>query len=74
MWFSLCDPMLSRFSRTPTCDRHTDTGPWLVPRMHSVGACDWAADSAASAHQPGIRPTKIVCKCGCIKVRPHDTQ
>ena len=40
----LCDPTFSRFSRTPTCDRHrqtqtdrrTDTGPWLVPRMHSI--------------------------------------
>ena len=32
--------MFSRFSRTPTCDgrtdRQTDTGPWLVPRMHSI--------------------------------------
>ena len=28
----------SRFDRTPTCDRQTDedTGPWLVPRMHSI--------------------------------------
>jgi len=30
----------SRFSRTPTCDRQTqtdtDTVPWLVPRMHSI--------------------------------------
>jgi len=35
VWRSLCDLMFSRFSRTPTCDRHTqtDTGPWLVPRM-----------------------------------------
>jgi len=26
----------SRFDGTPTCDRQTDTGPWLVPRdaMH----------------------------------------
>ena len=36
----LCDLMFSRFSRTPTCDRHrhtdTDTDPWLVPRMHSI--------------------------------------
>ena len=34
----LCDPTFSRFSRTPTCDRQTDTdtGPWLVPRMHSI--------------------------------------
>jgi len=37
-----CDPLFSRFSRTPTCDRQTDrhkqtdTGPWLVPRMHSI--------------------------------------
>jgi len=33
VWFCLCDPMFSRFSRTPTCDRQTDTdtGPWLVP-------------------------------------------
>ena len=36
----LFDPTFSRFSRTPTYDRHrqtqTDTGPWLVPRMHSI--------------------------------------
>ena len=31
-----CDPLFSRFSRTPTCGRQTDTGPWLVPRMHSI--------------------------------------
>ena len=44
MWCCLCDPVSSRFSRTPTCDRRTDrwtdrqtdTGPWLVPRMHSI--------------------------------------
>jgi len=38
VWCCLCDPTFSRFSRTPTCDRHrqTDTGPWLVPRMHSI--------------------------------------
>jgi len=36
MWCSLCDPTFSRFSRTPTCDGRTDTGPWLVPRMHSM--------------------------------------
>ena len=44
--FYLCDPTFSRFSRTPTCDRQTDrhrqtqkqtdTGPWLVPLMHSI--------------------------------------
>ena len=22
----------TRFDRTPTCDRQTETGPWLVPR------------------------------------------
>ena len=42
MWCCLCDPTLSRFSRTPTCDgqtdRRADTGPWLVPRMHSIAA------------------------------------
>ena len=26
----------SRFDRTPTCDGQTDTGPWLVPLMHSI--------------------------------------
>jgi len=46
VWCSLCDRPFSRFSRTPTCDRQTDTdtdtdrrtdtGPWLVPRMHSI--------------------------------------
>jgi len=38
VWCCLCDPTFSRFSRTPTCDRQTDTdtGPWLVPRMHSI--------------------------------------
>ena len=40
MWFCLCDPVFSRFSRTATCDRQTDTGmdtgPWLVLRMHSI--------------------------------------
>jgi len=34
------DNSFSRFSRTPTRDRHaqtdTDTGPWLIPRMHSI--------------------------------------
>jgi len=25
MWCSLCDPTFSRFSRTPTCDRRTQT-------------------------------------------------
>jgi len=38
--FRLRDPTFSRFSSTPTCDRQTDgqtdTGPWLVPRMHSI--------------------------------------
>ena len=29
MWCCLCDPLFSRFSRTPTCDRQMDTGPWL---------------------------------------------
>jgi len=24
VWFCLCDPMFSRFSRTPTCDGQTD--------------------------------------------------
>jgi len=42
----LCDPTFSRFSITPTCDRQTvrhrqtqtqtNTGLWLVPRMHSI--------------------------------------
>ena len=38
VWCWLCYPTFSRFSGTPTCDRHrqTDTGPWLVPRMHSI--------------------------------------
>jgi len=42
VWCCLCDPTFCRFSRTPACDRHrhrqtqTDTGPWLVPRMHSI--------------------------------------
>ena len=40
MWGCLCDPSFSRFSRTPTCDRQTDTdsdtGPWVVARMHSI--------------------------------------
>jgi len=38
VWCYVCDPTSSRFSRTPTCDRQTqtDTGPWLVPRMHSI--------------------------------------
>jgi len=43
VWCCLCDPTFCRFNRTPTCDRRTqtdrqtdtDTGPWLVPRMHS---------------------------------------
>jgi len=25
VWFCLCDSVFSRFSRTPTCDRQTDT-------------------------------------------------
>ena len=25
-------PMFSHFSGTSTCDRHTDTGPWRMPR------------------------------------------
>jgi len=31
-------PNFIRFGRTPTCARHrqTDTGPWLVPHMHSI--------------------------------------
>ena len=28
VWCCLCDPAFSRFSRTPTCDRQTDTGPY----------------------------------------------
>ena len=24
VWYCLCDPMFSHFSRTPTCDRQTD--------------------------------------------------
>ena len=44
VWCCLCDPTFSCFSRTPTCDRRADdrqtqqtnTGPWLVPRMHSI--------------------------------------
>jgi len=44
VWCYLCDPMFSRFSRTPTRDRQTDrqiqtqtdAGPWLVLRMHSI--------------------------------------
>ena len=30
--------IFSRFSRTPICDRQTqtNTGPWLVPRMHGI--------------------------------------
>jgi len=38
VWCCLCDRIFSRFSRTPTCDRQTqtDTCPWLVPRMHSI--------------------------------------
>jgi len=37
-YLSKVDPTFSRFSRTPTCDRQTqtDAGPWLVPRMHSI--------------------------------------
>ena len=39
MW-CLRDPTFCRFCRTPTCDGQTDgrtdTGPWLVPRMHSI--------------------------------------
>ena len=35
LWCCLCDPTFSRFSRTPTCDGQTDTGPWLVPRMEN---------------------------------------
>ena len=35
-----CGPTFSRFTRTPTCDGQTDgrtdTGPWLVPGMHSI--------------------------------------
>jgi len=34
--FFVSDPTFSPFSTTPTCDRQTDTGPWLVPRMHSI--------------------------------------
>jgi len=36
--FCLRDPTFCDFSRTPACDRQTqtDTGPWLVPRMHSI--------------------------------------
>ena len=42
--FCLSDPVFSRFSKTPTCDRQTqtdrqtdtDTSPWLVTRMHSI--------------------------------------
>ena len=38
VWCCLCDPTFSRFSRTPTYDRQTDTDPWLVglPRMYSI--------------------------------------
>ena len=28
--------VILRFSRTPTCNGRTDTGPWLVPRMHCI--------------------------------------
>ena len=43
MWCCLRDLMFCRFSRTPTCDgrttdRQTDTGPCLVPRIHSIAA------------------------------------
>jgi len=46
VWCCLCDSTFSRFSRTMTCDRQTDThtqtdtGPWLVPRMHSGNGVD----------------------------------
>jgi len=38
VWFCLYDPVFSRFSRTPTCDRHTDRqtqtqGHSIIPRM-----------------------------------------
>jgi len=40
VWCCLCDLTFSRFSRTPTCDGQTDgrtdTGPRLVPPMHSI--------------------------------------
>ena len=28
--------VILHFSRTPTCNGRTDTGPWLVPRMHCI--------------------------------------
>jgi len=57
VWCCLCDPTFSRFSRTPICDGQTggqtDTGPWLVPRMHSI-----AREKLLAASRSGS---------GCIK-------
>ena len=36
MWRCLRDPAFSRFSRTPTCDRRTDTEWQLIPALASV--------------------------------------
>ena len=52
VWCCLCDPTFSHFSRTPTCDRHrhreTDTGPWLVPLMHSIARLKLKTGNAAN--------------------------
>ena len=40
MRFCLCDPVFSRFSRTPTCDRHGHRPTAIVPRMHSAVKTD----------------------------------
>ena len=54
----MCDPTFSRFSRTPTCDRQTDTdtGPWLVPRMHRA--------VKTRSHHTGVSPSSLApCYC-----------
>jgi len=51
VWCCLCDPTFSRFSRTPTCDRQTQTD------RHRPMA------STADAEHRAVKTVHVMCAC-----------
>jgi len=58
MWFCMCDPVFSRFSRTPICDRQTQT--WT--QGHSIYCASITSHSKndISVSVNYVRPTSAI--------------
>ena len=77
MWYCLCDPTFSRFSRTPTCDGRTDGRTqghaWLVQRMHSIArekGILYSRYSITESRVPELIPVRSSQPAGDVSPKP----